>query len=134
MIKRNFDDCLNRFQETVCFLTFNSICQHYKSIDEYKNYTEYENLKNNYKNNSTIIISILEGCIKFNSAIRSILIDYGAIDELKNCVYNNYDESYRQKIYNLIKYFESETFKDNLKNKIEETNKIFEFYYDIIKK
>ena len=36
MIKRNFDDCLNRFQETVCFLTFNSICQHYKSIDEYR--------------------------------------------------------------------------------------------------
>ena len=104
-----------------------------KGIDEYKNYTEYENLKNNYKNNSTIIISLLKGCIKFNSAIRSILIDYGAIDELKNCVYNNYDESYRQKIYNLIKYFESETFKDNLKNKIEETNKIFEFYYDIIK-
>lgn len=35
MKKRTFDECLNRFQETVCFLTFNSICKHYKSIDEY---------------------------------------------------------------------------------------------------
>ena len=37
MKKRSYDECLTRFQETVCFLTFNSICQHYKSIDEYKN-------------------------------------------------------------------------------------------------
>ena len=35
MKKITYDDCLNRFQETVCFLTFNSIRKNYKSIDEY---------------------------------------------------------------------------------------------------
>ena len=40
MKKRTFDDCLNRFQETVCFLTFNSIRKNYKSIDEYKHATD----------------------------------------------------------------------------------------------
>ena len=37
MKKRTFDECLTRFQETVCFLTFNSIRKNYKSIEEYNN-------------------------------------------------------------------------------------------------
>ncbi len=104
-----------------------------KDIYEYKNLTDYNELKNNYDNRNKII-TLLERCMKYDSAIRSNLIDYNAIKELEENIIKYNDENTNKNINSLIEYFKSETIKDDLEEKIKQIDNIFKIYYDIIKK
>ncbi len=115
------EEIYNYMQEFYTFL---------RLINEYTTYTDYYKWIQ-FPDMNKIIITLLKRCIKFDSVIRSILIDYSATDKLSEYIINH--KYIIETINELIKYFESDINEKDLEIKLNITNNIFSFYHNIIK-